>query len=58
MASALGENTHRIQIRAALDRRSAEAFALALRKRLKQLGLDDATVTVEPAPDRPAPPSA
>jgi hypothetical protein len=46
----------RVVIRASVDRRSAEIVALALRRRLAELGLGDARITVGSAPSPPAPP--
>ena len=44
------ENTaqYRLGIRARTDRRRAEALALELRQRLKDLGFQGATITVAP----------
>jgi hypothetical protein len=39
-----------------MDRRRAEAVALQLRRRLKELGLDGATITVTPSRRRTAAP--
>lgn len=47
----------RFVIRARVDRRSAEVVALALRRRLTQLGVSDAKITVGSAGPPPAPPS-
>jgi hypothetical protein len=44
-----GGGAHRVRITAAMDRRRAEAVALQLRRRLKQLGFDGATITVTPS---------
>jgi hypothetical protein len=51
------DGAHRVRITATMDRRDAEAVALALRRRLKQLGLEDATITIEPSRKDPAPPA-
>ena len=47
---------HRVRLTARMDRRRAEAVALQLRRRLKELGLDGATITVTPARRRTAAP--
>jgi hypothetical protein len=44
-----GDGTRRIQFVTTLDRRRAEALTLVLRRRLKELGVDGATVAVGPA---------
>jgi len=44
--NARGPARRRFMIRAGMDRRRAEAVALALRRRLAQLGIDGARVSV------------
>jgi len=50
-----GEGVSRIELAARMDRRSAEALALALRRRLKELGHDGVTITVTTARDGAGP---
>ena len=56
------ESSPRIELAARLDRRSAEAFALTIRRRLRALGYEGASITVKPArdgtPGGPEPPRA
>lgn len=44
-----GDKTGRIEITASMDRRRAEALAVAVRQRLRELGYDGARITVAPS---------
>jgi hypothetical protein len=51
------EATSTIRIVARLDRRRTEALMLALRQRLRALGIDGAQLTVSPSPTAPPAPT-
>jgi hypothetical protein len=42
------ELPQKVQLRTSLDRRRAEALALEIRRRLKTLGVEGASITVAP----------